>query len=310
LCIAPNSNLHADYREALPHAFVVRRPSGEEVHLPIAPARALEMNENERVWIGSIIVTMDGRWWESENLRCAEQPSVVYRPVGPLRIDYSQEHASLRVPWPETGSRWSGGDRFRRTFKVFGREWHVSKWEVDTERTWLHLELSRVMPISEVVPAADARCWRLRPASVDMAWTALESALISSLVQKNGGPIEQLRQSDLIPIGRAIVGLTESVMSRRPPTHKVLETHLRTLRYLVGPIVSGYGRVPWRILPRQVRASFLRVGCYPALQGLLNEVVEGLPEALSRWWTSDEKGCRLAKWFSKRSERLSPASRT
>ncbi len=268
------------------------------------------MNENERVCIGSIIVTMDGRWWESENLRCAEQPSIVYRPVGPLRIDYSQEHSSLRVPWPEIGARWSGGDRFRHTFKVFGREWHFSKWEVDTERTWLHLELSRVMPISEVVPAADARCWRLRPASVDMAWTALETALISSLVQKNGGPIEQLRQSDLIPIGRAIVGLTESVMSGRPPTHKVLETHLRTLRFLAGPLVSEYGRVPWRILPRRVRASFLRVGCYPVLQGLLNEVVEGLPEALSRLWTGDEKGCRLAKRFSKRSETLSPASRT
>jgi hypothetical protein len=263
LCIAPNSNLHADYREALPHSFVVRRPRGEEVHVPIAPARALEMNENERVWIGSIIVTMDGRCWESENLRCAEQPSVVYRPVGPLRIDYSQEHTSLRVPWPETGSRWSGGDCFRRTFKVFGREWHVYKWEVDTERTWLHLELSRVMPISEVVPAADARCWRLPPASVDMAWTALERALISSLVQKNSGPIEQLRQSNLIPIGRAIVGLTESVMSRRPPTHKVLETHLRTLRYLVGPILSEYGRVPWKILPRRVRASLLRSDTIP-----------------------------------------------
>ena len=54
LCVAPNSHLPADYREALRHAFVVSRPRGEEVHVPIASARALEMMENQQVRIGQI----------------------------------------------------------------------------------------------------------------------------------------------------------------------------------------------------------------------------------------------------------------
>jgi hypothetical protein len=240
------------------------------------------MMEDKRVRIGSIIVTMDGRWWESENLQCDEQHYVVYRPVGRLRIDYSEDHARLRVPWLETRLRWSGGDVFGDTFKIFGREWHVSKWEVDTERTWLHLVFSRVLPMSEMVPAADTGPWRLRPASVDMAWAALESALISSLAQKSSQPIEQLRHSDLIPLGRAIFGLAESVMSRRPQTCEAIETQLTGLRHLESPIVSAYGRVPWRILPRPVRAMFLRARGYPVLLGLLNEVFEGFPESLNQ----------------------------
>jgi hypothetical protein len=54
LCVASNSHLPADYREALRHAFLVCRPTGEEVHVPIASARALEMMENQQVRIGQI----------------------------------------------------------------------------------------------------------------------------------------------------------------------------------------------------------------------------------------------------------------
>jgi hypothetical protein len=282
LCVAPNSHLPADYREALPHAFVIPRPRGEEIHVPVASALALEMMKGEQVRIGSVIVTMDGRWWESESLQCGEEQSVVYRPIGRLRIDYSEDHARLRVPWPENRLRWSGGNRFRDTFKIFGREWNISKWEMDAERTWLHLVFSRVVPMSETVPAADTGSWRLRPASVDMAWTALENALIRSLVQKSNEPIKQLRHSDLIPLGHAIVGLTESIMSRQPQTYKAIETHLRALRYLENPVVSAYGRVPWRILPGPVRAAFLKFRGDPALLGLFNQVVDGFPEEFSQ----------------------------
>jgi hypothetical protein len=154
LCVAPNSHLPADYREALRQAFVVPRPTGEEVHVPIAPAWALRMRENEPARIGSIIVTMDGRSWEAKNLEISEQHTVVYRPVGRLRIDYSGDHARLRAPWPENRLRWSGGGYCRDTFKIFGREWHVSKWEVDAERTWLHLVFARVLSVSEIAPVA------------------------------------------------------------------------------------------------------------------------------------------------------------
>jgi hypothetical protein len=282
LCAAPDSLLPADYREALRRAFIVRRPGGDAVHVPIASAPAFEILQEERVRLGSIIVTMDGRWWEFEDLQSGVQHCVVYRPGGRLRIDYSGEHARLRVPWPEVRLRWSGGCTFRDTFKIFGREWRVSKWEVEAERAWLHLMFSRTLSTPEMVQAGDARSHALRSASVDMAWAALESAVSSSLVQKSSEPIERLRQSDLIPLGRAILGLTESIMSRRPQIHEAIETQLRAIRYLESPVVPEYGRVPWRILPGPVRATFLGVRRYLALLGLLNEVFEGLPEALSQ----------------------------
>jgi hypothetical protein len=282
LCVAPDSHLPADHREALRDASLVQGPQGEEVHVPIAPARALEILKDERVQIGSIIVTMDGRSWESETLQSGEQYSVVYRPIGRLRIDYSGDHARLRVPWPGNRLHWSGGGYSRDIFNLFGREWRVSKWEVDADRTWLHLVFSRMLPISEILPVADMESWRLRPASVDMAWAALESALTSSLVQRSGEPIEQLRHSDLIPLGRAIATLTELVTSRQPRIYETIETRLKAIRYLESPIVSAYGRVPWRILPAPVRATFLRVRRHPVLLELLNEVFEGLPEALSQ----------------------------
>jgi hypothetical protein len=281
LCVAPGSALPADYREAVRHAFLVPRPGGEEVHVPIAPAQALEILKGDQVRIGSIVVTMDGRWWESENLQSGEQHSVVCRPMGRLRIDYSADHAKLRVPWPETRLRWSGGVCFRNVFEIFGREWHVSRWEEDAERTWLHLVFSRTLPMAGIASAEDTEFPRSRPASVDMAWASLENGLKSSLVQKSREPIERLYHSDLIPLGRAIFGLTESIMSRRPQKFETIETQLRAIRYLEAQLFSVYGRVPWRILPAPVRATLLRNRSYPSLLELLNQVFDALPEALS-----------------------------
>jgi hypothetical protein len=279
LGVAPDSPLPALYREAVRHAFLAPRPGGEEVHVPISPAQALEILNGAQVRIGSIIVTMNGSWWESEKLQSGEQCSVVYRPMGRLRIDYSEAHASLRVPWPETRWRWSGATDFRNTFEIFGCEWHVSQWEQDAERTWLRLAFSR--PLRETAPASDTGFRRLRPASVDIAWTALENALTSSITEKSREPIERLRHSDLIPLGRAIFGLTESVMSRRLRRMEAIETRLRAIRYLEAQAPSTYGRVPWRILPAPVRAALFRVRIYPALLDLVNEVFDALPEALS-----------------------------
>jgi len=282
LCVAPDSHLPADYREALRDAFLVQRPRGEEVHVPLAPTRALEILKDERVKIGSIIVTMDGRSWEAENLQSGEQYFVVYRPIGRLRIDYSGGHAGLWVTWPVNRLRWYGGGCSKDIFNLFGREWRVSRWEVDADRTWLHLMFCRMLPISEILPVAGMDSWRLRPASVGMAWAALESALTSSLVQRSGEPIEQLHHPDLIPLGRAIGTLTELVTSRRLGTWEAIATQLRALRYLESPVVSAYGRVPWRILPGPVRTTFLKVRRQLALLELLNEVFEGLPIELGQ----------------------------
>jgi hypothetical protein len=281
LFVAPDSHLAPNYREALRHAQVVQRPGGEEIHVPIAPAWAFEMVKEEQVRIGSIIVTMDGRWWESEHLEFGERHFIVYRPGRRLRIEYSAGFAELRAPWPENRLRWAGGC-IGRTAKIFGREWRASKWEVDAERTWLHLVLSRPLPTSEIVPGSEGGPWRLPPASVDMAWAALASALRSSRDRKSNEAIEQLRHSDLIPLGRAIARLAETVVSRQRQIDSMVEAHLASIRYAEGYVFSTYGRVPWKILPEPVRRALLGIRPKPVFLGLLNDIFEGLPEALYR----------------------------
>jgi hypothetical protein len=280
LCVASDSRLPANYGEAVRHAFLAAQPGGEELHVPIAPGEALEIGKVDPVRIGSVIVTMDGRWWEAVSHQNGEPHSVVYRPVGPLRIDYSESHVRLRVPWPETRLNWSGSIPLPDTFEIFGREWHLSQWEQDAERTWLDLKFSRILPMTEMVPAGDARWWRLRPASVDLAWSALENALTSSLVQGSSEPIERLRHPDLIPLGRAISGLASSLMSGRLRPQEAIETQLRSIHFLEAQVSSKYGRVPWRILPAKARASFSRFRSSRQLLELLNQVFDSLPERL------------------------------
>jgi hypothetical protein len=279
LCLAPQSHLGVDYRKALRSAFLVRRGWSEEVRVPIAPQRAKEILTYDRVRIGSVIVTMDGRWWEPVNLQSAGEYSIVYRPGGHLRMDHSGSYATLRVPWPEELLRWSGGCGFNRLFRTFGREWRVAKCEMDGERTWLHLELFRVLPVSELIPGAERSPWKLRPVWVDMAWTALGGAVASALINKSSGPIERLRHQELIPLGRAILQFERCRMSWQVQTREAIE-HLRAIEFSLSPVLAVYGRVPWRILSGRVRAGLLKMRRYPELVELLNEMVEGLPEEL------------------------------
>jgi hypothetical protein len=118
-------------------------------------------------------------------------------------------------------------------------------------------------------------------ASVDMAWAALENALADSLAQKSGEPIEELRRSDFIPVGRAMLGLAKLAKSGRLLKREAIETQLRSIRYLQSEISMEYGRVPWRILPPAVQSIFLKRRPDAALLELLHEAFDGLPEALS-----------------------------
>ena len=287
LCVAPDSLLPANYGEAVHNAFLVPRLGDEEVHVPIEPAQALEILKDEPVRIGSVMVTMDGRWWEAVRLQSAEPHSVVYRPMGRLRLDYVAEQVKLRVPCPGARLSRSGDIPFPDTFEIFGREWHLSHREQDGERTWLHLVVSRVLPMTEIVPGEDARLRRLRPVSVDLAWSALENALASSIVQGRSEPIERLRHSDLIPLGRAIFELATSLRSRQPC--EVIETQFRGIRCLEAQVSSRYGRVPWRILPATVHSSFLKIRSSPELLELLNQVFDSLPERLSAATSRDPR---------------------
>jgi len=259
-------------------AAVVQRNGKDEIHVPFA-AQAPGSLKVFPPQSASVIVTMDGRWWQSQNLDIGEHRWRVYRPGGRLRIDYSGEHAKLVVPWPEARSRWSGAVHFQDPFEIFGREWHAARWEADAERTSLHLVFSRVLPIAAVNPAADAGFRRSHPASVDIAWAALGNALGISIAQKGPDAIEQLSRSDFIPLGRAIFGLVESMNKLRMPKREILETQIRAVRYLQTAVSLVYGRVPWRILPDGVRTTILHRCSDPRLLDLLDQVFDGFPKA-------------------------------
>ena len=284
ICVARDSLLPANYREAVHHAFLTRWPRGGEVHVPIRSPQALEILETEPARIGSVLVTMDGRWWEAVRLQTGDSHAVVYRPMGRLRLDYEKGDARLRVPCPETPLSWSGRIPFPETFEIFGREWRLSRWELDGKRAWLHLAVSRVLSMTE-----DARFERWKPASVEMAWSALEDALASSIVQGSSEPIERLRDSDLIPLGRAIFELARSLKSRRLEPCEVIENQLRDIRSLEAQVSLKYGRVPWRILPPDVQASFFKIRSDRELVELLNEVFDSLPEQLSAATAADPR---------------------
>ena len=280
LGVAAGCPLPQSYAEAVRHASYVQTQEGDEVHVPIGAVQASEILKGDPVRIASVIVTMDGRCWVSESFQTGEQHSVIYKPWGRLRIDLSADHAKLVVPWPDHQLHWPGKVHFRDPFEIFGREWHESSWEMDGERAWLHLIFSRTLPIAEIQPEAMG-LRRSHLASVDIAWAALETALATSLFEKGSGPIEQLRRTDFIPVGRAIFELTELAKSDRLLKREAIETQLRAIRYLQAKVSIEYGRVPWRILPLPAQTIFLKKRPDAALLQLLNQVFDGLPEALS-----------------------------
>jgi hypothetical protein len=60
-----------------------------------------------------------------------------------------------------------------------------------------------------------------------------------------------------------------------------LETQLRAIRYLQAQVSIEYGQVPWRILPVPAQTMFLKKRPDAGLLQLLNQVFDGLSEALS-----------------------------
>jgi hypothetical protein len=281
LIVPKGSPLPPDYPEAVRRACLVQNETGDEVHVSITGAQALEILKDAPLRIASVIVTMDGRWWESVSLRTGDQNFVVYKPGGRLRIDHSADHAKLEVPWPDTQLYWPGAVHLQDPFEVFGREWHASNLETDENGTRLHLVFSRVLPLAQIHPAVDADLRRSHPASVDMAWAALENALDEAIHQKSLDPVEQLRRGDFIPLGRAMFALAESIKGHRTVSRETLETQLRAIRYLESTISVEYGRVPWKVLPDPVRQAFLKKRLDPGLLQLLNQVFDGLPQPLN-----------------------------
>jgi hypothetical protein len=281
IVLAAESPLPANYPDLVRQAVLLAGQGTPELHVPLGSEQALAILQGEKVRVGSILVTMDGRWWEAETLESGDQYSVVYKPGGVLRIDNTADHARLHVPWPDTQLRWSGGVHFGVPFEIFGREWNARSWETDGERTWLHLMFSRTLPIVESLPSAEQAERHSRPAMVDMAWAALENAIAAGISQRSMEPIDQLRRSEMIPLGRAIYGLAESVMNPWLPKGERIRTQLRAIRYLEAEGSLQYGRVPWRILPPLVQKEFLRKRSDSTLRDLLRAVFDDLPGSLS-----------------------------
>lgn len=281
LCVAPDAPFSSGYGDTVPSAYLVETGNGEELHVSIPLAQAFEVLRTESVRITSIVVTMDGRWWQAEKLRGGERSAVVYRPMGRLRIDDSEDHVRVRVPWPEARLRWAGQVHFSSTVEIFGREWHVEHWEQDADRTWLDLVFSRTLPVTEVAPDAETILHRARPAAVDMAWTALENALETALATSSREPIEQLRRAELVPLGRALFALSESLIERRLRKKDEIETRLRAIVYHVAELEPAYGLVPWRVLPDVAVRVLLRDRSCRALGDSLRRVFAGVPETAS-----------------------------
>jgi hypothetical protein len=120
----------------------------------------------------------------------------------------------------------------------------------------------RIIPVSRIVPAAEGVLRRTRPAAIDIAWASLEKALASAWVRGSMEAIEQLRHSDLIPLGRALFGLIESVMGEGLANPEIMAARLASIAYLEGELESSYGRIPWRILPEPVRKKLLAGRAY------------------------------------------------
>ena len=272
--------LTPDYAEAVQHATWVHDQDREEIRVPVGAAQAADILKSDPVRLASVIVTMDGRWWESESLQSGEQHAIVYKPGGRLRIEYSMDHTTLDVSWPDTPLGSTGYVHLPGPFQVFGREWQVASCETDGEHTWLHSVFSRALSMAEPSGLADAGLRRSHSASVDMAWAALEDALATAVSRKSREPIEQLRRASFIPLGRAIFELTESAKSRWWLKQETIEAHLKAIRYFQSGIGLEYGRVPWRILPAPLRTALLKRRLEPALIEILNEVFDALPDTL------------------------------
>jgi len=276
---AADPALAAEYEEAVHRASLEQFDGGQEIHVPITDADALQILSQDPVRIGSVVVTMDGRAWQPSTLHRGDRNLIVYRPGDRLRIDSTADHVKLTVPWPERPSSWSGAVPRRGPFELYGREWRESSWEMDGQSTLLHLTFSRVLPIAEPSPRA-ASDGRLHSAYVDMAWSELEAALAESVVQNNREPIEQMRRGELIPLGRALLAFAESVQSNWRWNSKQVETQLRAVRYHQSSVVPAYGLAPWRILPAAVVTSLEKRRLAPASAELLSGIFGDIPKAV------------------------------
>jgi hypothetical protein len=285
LCSGADTRLFDDYAEAVARATVTGDGYREQLEVPITPSQSRSLLGGDGLHVASIAVTMDGRWWQAHNFSGAEQNAIVYRAGGHLRVDFSGEEVKLRVPWLERRVSWSGPVRFP-TVELFGREWRTIQWDQDRELTWLMLASPASLPVAKLPPGMETSLRRCRPAFVDITWTALESALSVALAEGDGNAVEQLRRHEVIPLGRSLVALAQTleVPDRTP---EAVEGRLVAVAFHASALEAVYGKVPWRILPKRVCNALLGRSLYPLLEERLRAVFDGVPEVrrAARFWS-------------------------
>jgi hypothetical protein len=279
LALPPGSALPKDFDTAVQGALLLN----DELQVPIPATEALDILSGDRVRIGSTLVTMDGRWWQANRLlEDGNQHLIVYRPGGSLEINTTGDHVRLRIPWPQYQSGWSGEVHFPDRFELFGRAWWVERWEQEAEHTWLHLVFVRALPVSEIAPVAAPGLRRSRPAFVDMAWTALEQALVTAIRERRMDTLERLRRTELVPVGRGLLALVEALFGGGRGKKELVENRLKSIGYLQAEVANTYGRVPWRVLPEPARRRLLAVRGWSALLETTFEGIPSRPAAVAR----------------------------
>jgi len=275
LAVAPGTHLGSNYDHAVEEAFIVESPEGEELHVPIARARAMAALSEESVQFTSFVVTLDGRLWRTHEFQGGDRNLVTYQPSGRLLIDYSGDHACFHLPWYEQRHDWPGAFAVAPRVRMFGREWYGARWNQDSDGVTIDFVFARCLRANEVGLASEASMHRSHPASVDIAWSALETALTG---ENPAAAIEDLHREDLIPLARAIQALMESVENPRHLKLELIESRVRSVGYFGSTLARWYGPVRWQVLPAKVRSTLLWPRLYGTLGKSLHEVFEGVPE--------------------------------
>ncbi len=279
LATTPDSRLPYGYADDVANAYLVATPQSDEVHVPAPPDRVRQVLAETPARIGSILVTADGRCWEAARLEEGSRNVIVYLPHSRLRLDDSHDHLRLRVPWPDHRRSWTGAAGLPAAVEVFGRRWKVASWERDSAHTWLNLIFFEVLPGAVAGHGGSDTLRRSGPASADLAWAELEDALAIAVARNDWASIERLQREDLIPLGRALVGLAQFFKNPHSRDRETLATHLHRLEFQLAKPESAYGRIPWRILPAPFRNSLLRSARLdPALLETLGRIFAEVPK--------------------------------
>ncbi len=269
--VLPAMTLAGRFAEAVEQASLVVSEDVEELRVPLDDAEALELFRHDALHIGSILVTMDGRTWQSVRLQSGPESVVVYRPVNRLRIDFSSDHARLLVPWTDSVADGRGAVHLPEKVALFGREWRGRALESDAGQTWLHLEFSGILPLGKMPEVERSHSRRLRPASIEMAWSEVAQALAAGTAES----IDGLHREDLIPLAAALERLVDG-LRRTWPSRADIERLLMSVRYLQGAVAASYGPIPWRVLPEPARRALLKRSGDAALTKILSETFDGV----------------------------------